>query len=483
MTLFFSVLPVLASSIAILLLSQSALRAGFGGLFITIAIVLFWQPFQLESDLFSNALITGLLNTLNVAYVMLGGVFLYQVLRAGGALDVIASAVAKAIPDRLHCLFALVFGVSVFFESATGFGVGIIVAAPLFLALGYKPIQAAVLALLGQGAVPWGALAIGTIVGSEISGVSENRLGELAAVIGYPFLLICGATALYISGEWRNHQKRHQLFWLVVYATLLSASLWLFSVTIGTELAGCLAGLVVVLFSGAVNYQQRIASRTERLVQALSPFCLLMLCLLITRLHAPSRELLKTITVQINNFAFTPVYHAGFWLMVAGLCGIVLLPNARSNWSRIISDSSKQWLMATLAVGGFLLFGQLMAESGMTQVMAKACAAMAGGYYAAVVPFIGGLGGFLTASNASSNALFMTFQTSAATQIGMPVDIAAAVQNAAGSNTTLASPGRLVFAASVAGTAGAESELLRQILPVAIAGVLTAVVMSVWLAG
>ncbi len=481
MNFFLAVLPVLVSSVAILMLRQSALRAGTTGLVLTMAIVIVWPPFRLDASLFGGALFSGLLNTLNVAYVMLGGVFLFQVLRAGGALDIIASAVTKALPNSMHCLFALVFGVSVFFESATGFGVGIIVSAPLFLAMGYQPIKAAVLALLGQGAVPWGALAIGTIVGSDLSGVSADRLGELAALIGYPFLLICGMAALLISGEWQQHRKHVLLSWLVAYVSVLSALLWLFSITVGSEMAGCLAGIIVVLFAVAINYRRRLPGKTTGLPAAIMPFVLLLFSLLASRLHVPTGELLKSVQTKIGEFMFTPIYHAGFWLLMAGLCGLALFPAARSSWQQTIWRSAKQWLTATLAVGGFLLFGQLMAAAGMTAIMAQAGAAVAGNYYAAVIPFIGGLGGFLTASNTSSNALFMTLQTDAAAKIGMPVDIAAALQNASGSNTTLASPGRLVFAASVAGTAGAESELLRQVLPVAVAGVLSAVVMSVWL--
>ena len=150
MNLILAFLPLLASVVAIALFRQSALRAGVIGLVLTIAIILAWSDFQLDLDASVLSVSTGLFSTLNISYILLGGVFLYRVLERGGALQAIANSLINTIDDPVHRLLALVFGLSVFFESATGFGVGIVVVAPLYIALGYKPMQAAVLALLGQ---------------------------------------------------------------------------------------------------------------------------------------------------------------------------------------------------------------------------------------------------------------------------------------------------------------------------------------------
>ena len=258
------------------------------------------------------------------------------------------------------------------------------------------------------------------------------------------------------------------------------------SVAVAVELAGCLAGVLIVGFSVLVSRYKQSASASdftgaEGLVAALIPFGVLMIALLLTRLHAPVRDFLQALNVNVADYTIAPFYHVGFWLVIAAIIALLVLPLARRQLQHLLSAGLQQWYGATVAVGSFLLFGQLMTVSGMTAVMAQSLAGSVGGYYAAVVPLLGGLGGFLTASNTSSNALFMGFQISAAERVGMPVDIAAAVQNAAGSNTTLASPGRVIFAASVAGYPGAESDLLRRILPVALAGVVSAVVVSLLL--
>ena len=186
------------------------------------------------------------------------------------------------------------------------------------------------------------------------------------------------------------------------------------------------------------------------------------------------RDSLKEYNVAILGQDFAPLYHAGFYLLCAAVVGLLVLPQARNKLSVLSSTVLGQWWLATLAIGGFILFGQLMLDSGMTQELSVGIARAASDYYAFAVPVIGAIGGILTASNAASNAIFMALQVSVAGQLGLPVDAVAAGQNASGSNVTLASPGRLVFAASVVGQPGAESSLLGRVAPVTMAGVISA---------
>src|SRR5690625_77604 len=244
MILLAAALPILLSAGALLFLNQSAVRAGLLGLLTALLVALAIVPFRLTMEGMGEAVLRGSLTTLIVAYVLLGGVLLYHVMRLGGALEALSAATARAIPDPAHRLLTLVFGVSVFFESATGFGIGIVVCAPLFLALGFAPLRAAFLALLGQCAVPWGALAIGTTLGSELSGVESAALGIWGALFSLPFILLCGAVALAVGGLWKPVGKR--LLQLLVYTFLLVLVLAGSSRWLGVELAGILGGLAVL---------------------------------------------------------------------------------------------------------------------------------------------------------------------------------------------------------------------------------------------
>ncbi len=478
MTLFFALIPLLLSVLAIALFKQSALRAGLIGIVCTIAIILTWPTYQIGMPLFGRSLQYGVFNTLNISLILLGGVLLYRVLDQGGALNKIAESILRSIDEPVHRLFALVFGASVFFESATGFGVGIVVVAPLFMALGYAPMQAAVLALLGQCAVPWGALAIGTLVGAELSGVSEVRLGALCALFALPVTMLFGYFALRIS----DLLSRRALMLLCVYSAGLSFLLLICTLLVGVELAGCLAGLLVVAVAVIVASSGEARAQEQFPFAAFFPFVVLMLSLCLTRLIPELKHSLQSIELKVfTGLSIAPFYHAGTYLLLSALVGLLLFNQARKNAYQLIVAAVRQWWLATLAVGSFVMLGQLMTDSGMTQSIALGIAQATSGYYPLAAPMIGALGGFLTASNTASNALFMDLQVTVATELSLPKDAIAAAQNAAGSNVTLASPGRLIFAASIVGQSGAESLLLGRVALVTLAGVVSTSLISVML--
>jgi len=459
------------------------LRAGLLGIVGTVAIILTSPSYQLSLASSIQSLSTAAYNTLNISLVLFGGVSLYRVLEKSGALHEIANSIIAAISEPVHRLLALVLGASVFFESATGFGVGIVVIAPLYIALGYTPLQAAVMALLGQCAVPWGALSVGTVLGAEISGIPEVRLGVLTAVFSFPVTALFGLAALQVAGLLSLRAIR----FLVLYAFMLSVLLWLCTLFVGVELAGCLAGLFVVIFAVVGTRNKLPASESIPVKKppllAFVPFVTLMLMLFITRLVPSVGEELKGITVPVtSSHSIAFFYHAGFLLLLSAIVGLIIFPTARSGIMALLGTITRQWMLATLAVASFILFGQLMTDADMTGQIARSIASVSPAQYLFIVPVIGALGGFLTASNAASNALFMALQTTAATELSLPADVVAASQNASGSNVTLASPGRLIFAASVIGESGAEATLLSRVAPVTIAGVLSASVITYLLA-
>lgn len=468
MSLMLALLPVAVSCVLILIMRFTALSSAVAGVLAGVTVAVFWPQFTLTWTLGQAVVADTWAYAFDIGLVLLGGVLLYRAMNAGGGLLRIADWVQSRIAQEMHLLMVVIFGVGVFFESATGFGVGILVTAPLLLAVGYAPMKAAFFALLSQCAVTWGALAIGTVIGAKLSGVSALQIALYSVPLSFPFLLLCGFVAVVTAGLRAKHSVTTLSGWILTYASLLSLLLWLTTYLLGVELAGCVAGAGVVLlgFLFAGGNRSRPGGRVPW--AGLAPFIVLVSGLMITRLIEPIRQ--WSSTIRIGEFA--PVQHPSCWLLAAVFATLLLLPASRREFTRWFEAGSIQWLNATTAVSGFILLGQLMKHTGMTAVLADSASAASGHYFALYAPALGALGGFLTASNASSNALFMEFQVKTASAVGMPVELASAVQNAAGSNTTLASPGRVIFAASIVGDSSAESALLRQVLPVAIGGTL-----------
>lgn len=488
--------PILVPVALLLVLRRSAALAGAAGLAVALALTGLVPDYGVAAAELGRALAAGALATLIVSYVLLGGMLLHGILREAGALDAVAGVAAGLVPDPGRRALIFVLGFSVFLESVTGFGIGIVFAAPLFLALGYGPRRAAVLALAGQCAVTWGALGIGTVLGAELTGVPVARVGFLAAPLTVPLMLLCGAAALWLSGGRPVLVRR--LPELLLYTALLAAVAGAGSLWLGVEVAGMIGGLAVAAAGLAVD---RVASgRPAGTVRpagrragvpgagrALVPFALLLAMLLITRLVSPLGDWLSGVAVLEAagvDFRLPLFYHPGFWLLLTALFAARNLGVTGARLAGTVAAALRQWLLATLAVAGFLCFSQIMFATGMTAALAEAVAQGTGRFYAFLLPLVGALGGFLTASNAGSNAMFVQFQTAVGERLGLPIDVVAAAQNAAGANMTLASPGRVVLAAAVVGLAGKEAELMRPALVLALAGLAgTVAILWGWIGG
>jgi len=473
--------PILTPVFLLLILRVSALWAGAAGLAVALALVTFVSDFGLATGGLRQALLAGALMTWMVAYVLLGGMALYEVMREAGALKAIAAFVAEAVPDPSRRALILVLGLSVFFESATGFGIGIVVTAPLFVALGHRPRDAALLALAGQCAVTWGALAVGTVLGAELTGVPPARLGILAVPLSLPLILACGLAAVGWTAGWSRVMRA--LPEVALYAAVLMGVLVTASAVLGVETAGMAAGLAVTALGLAISkITQRNTAKLfqkhregPKLGQALAPFAILLLALLATRLVEPLGDLLRHLAVVSapgSRLTVPLFYNPGFWLLATTAVSLPILGLSAHRLAPLAGPAFRRWWIATLAVAGFLCFSQIMTASGMTLTLATAVAAAAGQAYVYLLAPVAGLGGFLTASNAGSNAMFAVFHATLGARLELPADWVAAVQNAAGANTTLASPGRVILAAAVTGLVGRESELMRPALVLAGIGLL-----------
>src|SRR5699024_8394321 len=67
-----------------------------------------------------------------VIFIVLGGLGLAETMARSGAQDVVARWLqdSEAGPDRTLTLMLLVFGLTPFMESVTGFGIGVVITAP-----------------------------------------------------------------------------------------------------------------------------------------------------------------------------------------------------------------------------------------------------------------------------------------------------------------------------------------------------------------
>jgi lactate permease len=445
-------LPFVVAAVGLVGLGWPAPVAGAASLGAAVVGALVWPP--LRTLAVPGALIGGLGTSAQVLYVLFGGLLLYNLLSVGGAVDDVSRFLGRLEPDRVSLAAVVVVGVAPFFESVTGFGVAVVISAPILLAAGFTPLRAAVLASWGQCAVPWGALGVGTVIGAHLAGTDFQTLSDSSAFLSLPLFPVYGLAAAALAEGWSGVRRRG------VEATLLGLIAGLGTLLTSLYLVPELSGAVGGLAATAVF----LAWRRRRLagvpVRALLPYAFLLALLAATNVIPAVREIVGRLG---------PVFDGpGLPLFLSAVFAAVLFGLGRVRTRDAALRTTTQWLPTAGAVLTFVLAGEVVAGSGAAGLLAGGAESL-GGLFPVVSPVLAALGGALTGSNAASNALFMPLQVEAARGLDLSTDLTAAVQNVAGSQASMLSPQRLVLAATATGLLGRESEILRTALvPVAV---------------
>jgi lactate permease len=447
-----SALPFAVAAVGLAGLGWPASRAGAAALATAVLGSVVWPG--LEATAVPGALLGGLGTSAQVLYVLFGGLLLYNLLSAGGAVEAVSRFLGRLEPDRVALAAGVVVGVAPFFESVTGFGVAVVISAPILLAAGFTPLRAAVLATWGQCAVPWGALGVGTVIGAHLAGMDFGTLSDASALLSLPLFPVYGVAAVALAGGWTGVRRRGaeaMVLGLVAGAGTIVTSLYLVP-----ELAGAVGGLAATAVF--------LARRRHRLsgvpVRALVPYAFLLALLA----AANGIGVLRSVLEKLG-----PVFDGpGLPLLVSGVFAALLLGLGGDEAGAATRSTATQWLPTAAAVLTFVLAGEVVAESGAAGLLAGGAEAL-GVFFPAVSPVLAALGGALTGSNAASNALFMPLQVEAARGLGISGELTAAVQNVAGSHASMLAPQRMVLAATATGLLGREGDILRaSVAPVAV---------------
>jgi len=459
-----SALPFVVAAVTLVGLGWTASRAGAASLATAVLGALVWPG--LEAAGVPGALLGGLGTSAQVLYVLFGGLLLYNLLSAGGAVEAVSRFLGRLEPDPVALAAGIVVGVAPFFESVTGFGVAVVISAPILLAAGFTPSRAAVLASWGQCAVPWGALGVGTVIGAHLADIDFGTLSDASAFLSLPLFPVYGVAATALAGGWMGVRRRGAealVLGLVAGVGTLLTSLYLIP-----ELSGAVGGLAATAVF--------LAGRRDRLsgvpVRALLPYAFLLALLAAANGIGALRGVIERLG---------PIFDGpGLPLLVSGAFAALLLGLGGEETGAATRSTLTQWLPTAGAVLTFVLAGEVVAGSGAAGLLAGGAEAL-GPFFPAVSPVLAALGGVLTGSNAASNALFMPLQVEAARGLDLSTVLTAAVQNVAGSHASMLAPQRLVLAATATGLLGREGDILRaSVAPVAISVGVLALIGMFW---
>ena len=438
------------------------------------------SPWGFPAGAWQRALPDALVLCATVVYTLYFGLLLHHLMEGGGALTALLGAFRALGRNATEQLAWVVCVLAPLFESISGFGLGVLIAVPLLRAMGYGPMKAALLSLCGQLAVPWGALSIGMGLGAMMAGLPHPEVGEAAAILApVGYFLFWGAAVLF-AAPGPGGPLRAAMGGCTVLV-LLGLGIWASNRWISPELGGVTGPTLAALWLLARQRMARVPfPRVDW--RAICPYAALAGLLLTTRFIESIQIWLQThavLAIPTATFSLPVLYNPGASLAVA--CLLVILLFGRGAWvGRALALTWRQWRPPAITVLLLLVLARVMHEAGLIAALSTGLLTLPQLPGRMLVPLIAASGGFLTGSIAGSNALFSQLQVELANAWQMPVLWVVGLQNVLSGAFTAFSPARLVFAATMSGVVGREGDLLRRLLPLALALLAVGAVLAAW---
>ena len=115
-----------------------------------------------------------------ILWIVINAIWVYQMTVETGHFDVLRRSFATVSDDHRIQAIIIAFSFGALLEALAGFGTPVAVTSVMLLALGFKPIKAAVLALVANTApVAFGAMATPIITLAKTSGLPTDTLGAM----------------------------------------------------------------------------------------------------------------------------------------------------------------------------------------------------------------------------------------------------------------------------------------------------------------
>ncbi|PTJ89653.1 hypothetical protein BU010_14015, partial [Mammaliicoccus sciuri] len=167
-----------------------------------------------------------------------------------GKINDISNQIKNLTNDTVLQIIILSIGISPLIESTSGFGTAFLVITPILISLGINNYKAACIGILSLLAVPWGALATGTVIGTEIVNLNLKFVGFLTAILTFTTIVFFLSTCLFILGGSKTLYKN--IFKTLIYASSFSLTNIIFNYFVSVELAGVFSSLITLLI-GIIN--------------------------------------------------------------------------------------------------------------------------------------------------------------------------------------------------------------------------------------
>jgi lactate permease len=437
-----------------------------------------------------------------IGWIVLNAIFVYDVTIKTGKFEVVKDTIAGLAGDRRIQVLLIAFAFGAFIEGAAGFGTPVAITAAMLIGLGFKPLQAAGLALIGNTApVAYGALGTPILTLAKVTGINENLLSAMAGrqlpffSVIVPFWLV-----IQMSGF-----KGMVEVWpaCLVAGVFFAIPQFLVSNFYGPSLVDIFAAIVCI---GALYLflkvwqprnvwrfpEERDVPRVEAKKHSLGeaflawmPWLVLSVLVFVWGLptvkgflndiHNPTWEwpllhnmvnkappVAKTLSAEPAKYSLNYLSATGTSLLLTGVIAGLWLRLKFSELVSVYLHTLMRVRFSLLTIAAMLALGYTTKFAGSDSTMGLAFAST-GPLFPFFSPLLGWLGVALTGSDTSSNVLFGNLQVVSANQIGMNPILAAASNSSGGVMGKMIDAQSIVVASVATKQDGKEGEILRYV--------------------
>jgi lactate permease len=515
LTSIFAVLPLLALFVLLGGLKMKAQWAALIalGVAMLVAIAIYGMPVGQTALSASEGAAFGLFP---IMWIVVAAIWVYNMTVETGHFAVLRRSFGAISDDKRVQAVIVAFCFGALIEALAGFGTPVAITAVMLIALGFRPIQAAAIALVANTApVAFGAIATPIITLEETAGLPKEDLG---AMVGRqtPFLALI--VPLILIGMVDGRRGIRQA-WPVAVVGGVSFALAQFATSnyISVELTDVIASLAstaaIVGFlrfwrpseptpttgrfarpavAGGSTHspvmEREVARRDDTkkdakidVVRAYAPYAIIIAIFSIAQIDAVKtwlEESPRTVDFQwpgldvVNpdgepldslTWTFNWLPAAGTLMLISGLLTMAVIGLRPGRALRVFGSTLDQLKWAIVTVAAVLGLAYVMNQSAQTITLGTWIAG-AGGVFAFFSAMIGWLGVAVTGSDTSSNALFGALQVTAAKDAGLSPTLMAAANSSGGVLGKMISPQNLAIGAAAVGLAGKEGDLFRKVL-------------------
>jgi lactate permease len=444
-----------------------------------------------------------------IGWILLNIVFLYQLTVRRGHFEVLRSSLVALAPDRRIQVILVAFAFGAFLEGMAGFGAPIAITAALLVQVGFRPLSAAALALIGNTApVAFGSLGIPITTLEQVTGI-DGRL--ISAVVGRQlplFSLILPFWLVATFAGWRGMWG----VWPVALIAGLSFAIPQFLVSnfhgpwLVDIIAGACSLLATVVFVRAwkpsshwgVDEKKTAEkdlpkgetaahsySRSETF-QAWLPWIILTLFIFVwgtpqcavlfdgmfsTKISVPFLDgLVRRMPPvvadgtmpEVAKFKFNALSASGTGILLAAILAGACMRISLRDMLRVYGETAAQLRMPLLTISLMLALGHVTKFSGSDATLGLALA-HTGFLYPFFGTLLGWVGVAVTGSDTSSNVLFGSLQKITAQQVGIDPALMCAANTSGGVMGKMVAAQSIVVASTATNWYGHEGAILRKV--------------------